>query len=112
MINFLEETKLSMGPKKSQDIDWIGSMDGEYAMTWEEFEKLANFEYDGGFGSQKIASDLVIVFKDGSYLERAEYDGSEWWEFKTQPEKKENAKPITNLGGPTIMWDTLEELNK
>ena len=116
MTNLLAETvqcilENNMTPK---DVEWIGSLDGEYSMTWDEYEELANFEYDSGFGSQAIATDLVIVMKDGSWMERGEYDGSEWWEchFPNKMKPKPNAKKITNLGGDAIIWDTLKELNK
>jgi len=43
-------------------------------------------EYDSGYGATKVAKDLVIVGEDW-WLERCEYNGSEWWEFKTLPVK-------------------------
>lgn len=42
-----------------------------------------NFEYDNGYGIQHVYG--TIVFKDDSWLERREYDGSEWWEYKSVP---------------------------
>lgn len=36
--------------------------------------------YYSGFGGQEINASIKIVFKDGSYFERREYDGAEWWE--------------------------------
>jgi len=36
------------------------------------------------FGSQELGG--IIVFNDGSWLERREYDGSEWWEFQQTPQ--------------------------
>ena len=29
-----------------------------------------------------------ILFSDGSWLERREYDGAEWWKFMTLPTKE------------------------
>lgn len=40
-------------------------------------------DYDNGFGSQKLFG--VVVFKDGTWLERREYDGSEWWNYSYKP---------------------------
>lgn len=40
--------------------------------------------YDDGYGGQEIDSSLVIVGDDW-WLERAEYDGAGWFEFKKQP---------------------------
>ena len=110
MTNLLEETKqvLENHEKKPEDVSWIGSSDGELAISWAEFEKIANIDYDSGFGAQEIAEDLVVVFKDGNYMDRGEYDGSEWWNFNSTPTKKSDAKPFTNVGGPQ---DTLAELN-
>lgn len=48
------------------------------------FLKELDFEYDDGYGIQHI--DGIVWFDDGSWMERAEYDGSEWWEYKRTPE--------------------------
>lgn len=45
-----------------------------------------NFSYDEGFGMQYIYG--YILFSDGSWLERREYDGAEWWKFMTLPTKE------------------------
>ena len=45
--------------------------------------------YDPGFGSQVVHG--IIVFDNQSWLERREYDGSEWWQrcsFPTVSEVK------------------------
>lgn len=42
-----------------------------------------DFEYDDGFGNQELFG--IILFKDNTWMERAEYDGSEWWEYKKCP---------------------------
>lgn len=39
-----------------------------------------------GYYPTVIPLDFVIVGKDW-WLERTQYDGSEWFEFKTKPEK-------------------------
>lgn len=46
-------------------------------------EGLASINYDNGYGSQELFG--TIVFKDGTWLERGEYDGSEWWEHRKLP---------------------------
>jgi len=116
MVNLLEETLeiLKEIGKKPEDINWIGSEDGEYVCSWKEFIKLANKEYDNGYGAQQVARDLVIVFKDGLWLERAEYDGNEWWEYKKTPQKKNNPKKIRYLFAfevGKVGWCYLEDLN-
>lgn len=54
-------------------------------------EFLKNTDYDPGFGGQELFG--VVVFNDDSWLERQEYDGSEWWEHKRTP-KEPNWKEI------------------
>ena len=46
-------------------------------------EDLASINYDNGYGGQELFG--TIVFKDGTWLERGEYDGSEWWEHRKLP---------------------------
>lgn len=48
-----------------------------------------DFEYDEGYGIQQLYG--YIWYADGSWSERAEYDGSEWWEHKVCPPLPENA---------------------
>ena len=48
------------------------------------FKARINFEYDNGYGVQEL--DGVIWYTDGTWSERGEYDGSEWWEHKECPE--------------------------
>ena len=48
-----------------------------------EFIQKLNFEYDSGYGSQHVFG--IIWYKDGTWSERGEYDGAEWWEYKSCP---------------------------
>ena len=50
----------------------------------ETFKKSIDFEYDSGFGEQELFGTLWL--KDGTWLSRGEYDGSEGWEHNTLPE--------------------------
>ncbi len=77
-------------------VRWVGSRDGQFAISWEQFLEIADFNYDDGYGAQEIATDLVVV-GDGWWLERHEYDGSEWWEFKSLPIRKEKAREFDNV---------------
>lgn len=88
MENLLKETleALKSNNKTENDIKWVGSP--KCYFTWEEFKKVADIEYDSGYGGQEVATDLLIVGEDW-WLERHEYDGSEWWEFKSHPQKPE-----------------------
>lgn len=96
-MNLLQETMsfLEHCGKTQADIVWIGCR--EFKLELADFLRLADTEYDNGFGLQEVASDLVIVGKDW-WLERCEYDGSEGWEFKQLPsEPKAKAKKPTAL---------------
>lgn len=101
--NFLEETIecLHDNGKTEADVLWVGRNYISYPSreriiyknTWEHFCSKANFEYDDGFGGAEIAEDLIVVGKD-FWLERHEYDGSEWWEFKTMPTEPEETREL------------------
>ena len=44
-----------------------------------------DFDYDSGYGCQYLFG--YIWYTDGTWSERAEYDGSEWWNHMKRPEK-------------------------
>lgn len=87
-----------------EDIIHIGNE--KYECSWEEFVKLANIDYQEGFGGQKVAMDLMIIFKDGQVMIREEYDGDEWRQFKKEDKVY---KKISNLSGE--YWAKLDDLN-
>lgn len=109
-VNLLQETCTVMleSGKTPADIAWIGSRDGEFACTWQEFQLASDELYDNGFGGSQVALDLVMVFKDGSWLERGEYDGSEWWQLKKVPKQQASPKKITRVFSD---WGGLKEAN-
>lgn len=92
MVNFKEETvdTILASGHTIDDIAWIGRNNSE-TFDIDSFFELCDFAYDAGYGSQKIVSDLIIAFKDGTWLEREEYDGSEWWSFMLYPDKPARA---------------------
>lgn len=97
--NLLIETlqTLAYNGKTTQDVKWVGSKDGEYSIDWDSFAIIAgDTNYDSGFGTVYVNSDLVIVGSDW-WLERYEYDGSEWWEFKKLPSMKIPALSFNNV---------------
>ena len=51
----------------------------------DEVLTLLDFEYYSGFGGQEVYG--YIWYTDGTWSERGEYDGSEWWIHKKRPEK-------------------------
>lgn len=54
--------------------------------TQEDYDKFLNsidIDYDSGFGGQELYG--TIWYADGTWSEREDYDGSEWWEYKKCP---------------------------
>jgi hypothetical protein len=50
---------------------------------YNEFLASLDFVYDPGYGTQHIYG--TVWFEDNSWMERMEYDGSEWWRHVTVP---------------------------
>lgn len=56
-----------------------------YKGTLEEvLPKLENVTYYNGFGCQELFG--TIWYTDGTWSERGEHDGAEWWEHRKRPE--------------------------
>ena len=111
MRNLLKETEevLDRMNASFDDVIFIGSSDGAYSCSDDEFKVLANIEYDAGFGGQTIAKDLVIELSDGRVLSRGEYDGSEWWDFTTPIPKFSETLTITSLQSDSS-WMSLDDI--
>jgi hypothetical protein len=75
------------------EIDWdtTETIEG----TLEQVLPHLNFDYDGGYSHQYIFG--TIWHNDGSWSERDEYDGNEWWVHRACPPLPEGAleKPKT-----------------
>lgn len=88
------------------DVLWVGSRDGEFAMSWEDFkDKFKDLEYDSGYGAQEIAYDLVVV-GDNWWLEREDYDGAENWVYEKYPKITSGKGFDKIIGG----WDSLADI--
>lgn len=115
MINFFDETLefIVQSGHKEEDVMFIGSADGRYRMNWEKFKEKANFFYDCGFGASEIAVDLIVYFNDGTYMDRGEYDGSEWWQYHglLNFSEEDEYKDFNILGGSEYMWNSVEMMN-
>ena len=85
-MNLLNETRdiLLSNNKTFDDVLFIGDEATHTKMTVKDFLEHANVEYKNGYGIEEINTDLILVGKD-FWLERHEYDGSEWWEYKSMP---------------------------
>ena len=54
---------------------------------WSKFMIFLNREYNSGFGGQYLFG--TIFCKNGIWLTRGEYDGSEWWKTHNYPNLRE-----------------------
>jgi len=89
MKNLLQETidalnKYGQSPK---DVKWVGTPAWGW-FTWEDFERIADIEYDDEKCFPAVAIDLMVVGEDW-WLERI-YNYTlqvEWWVYKTYPKK-------------------------
>ena len=93
-VEFLEETQgkevlcadISYGSdywdsdRKKHALLPVGFNDEAFAL----FLAAIDYNYDAGYGGQEVFG--TIWYKDGTWSERGEYDGSEWWEYKKMPE--------------------------
>ena len=113
-MNFLKETIEDIGYSGHvpSDIVFIGSTLSGHGCTWDEFEVLADVDYDNGFGAAKVADDLIILFSDGATMWRHEYDGSENWRYSMPVVAPDDIKPIKSLIVPSHRcgWMSVEEI--
>ena len=94
MNNLLKETKekLAEHGKSWKDVHYVSVYDNfseQKAISIPVFKKVINRNYDDGYGHPEVNESLEIVGDDW-WLERHEYDGSEWWEYKTKPVRPES----------------------
>lgn len=90
--NFYHETIefLSLHGKSPKDIKWMG-FKFRYTFGWETFKRLANKEYNNGFGDY-VYNDLLVIVGDGWWLSMENYDGLCNWRYNEcppEPDKKE-----------------------
>ena len=60
---------------------YLPGVDGQ--TEYIEFLEKLNFLYNSGYGLQYL--DGVIWYDDGSWSDRHEYDGAEWWVHRERP---------------------------
>jgi hypothetical protein len=100
MTNFLAETQKAIEESDHTiaEITYIGTYCGDKALnSWSEFQTMADFEYDNGYGKAEINTGLVIKFSDNTWIERYEYDGSEKWIYSYVPQRKPNASKLKSF---------------
>lgn len=104
--------------KTEKDVLWVGCP--FFKTSWDNFADVANVEYDARSGAPEVAEDLIVM-GDTFWLERHEYDGSEWWEYKSKdildPNEFQTIDAITvdqaNALGREVGcgWASLGEMN-
>jgi hypothetical protein len=78
--------------KTPSDVVGVLTATGTSCCTWSTFADLAaKFDYETG---QEIA-DIVVVFGDGSWLERDDHNGFEWWAYKAVPRLTADTAELT-----------------
>lgn len=93
MTDFKQETMELIGDHKIDEYkleyarDWylstITSYKGKGEIPWDEIQ-ASMLNYDKSYGTQYWRG--FITFKDTpDWLEREEYDGSEWWAWRSRP---------------------------
>lgn len=50
---------------------------------WQEFLNELDFSYDSGYGGQELHG--TVWFNSDAWMERQEYDGSEYWTICSKP---------------------------
>lgn len=78
------DMNIFLGKNKYHELDerakYLVLKDGHTQAEFDEFLRQLDDEYWDGFGGQELYG--YVMFHDESWLERHEYDGSEWWEYK------------------------------
>ncbi len=101
MTNLYDETVAFLADhnKSFDDVVFVSGNGHEIAL--DNFIKIARaYDYDEGYGGNKVPMDLIIVGEDW-WIERNEYDGSEWWEYKALPVRPSTVKEVKGFEG----WD-------
>lgn len=108
-MNLLEETVKALADNGKSLSDIVAVQGDDFGISIDEFIQLASeTNYRCSYGTQEVATDLVIIGKDW-WLERAEYDGAEWWKFKQFPQIKSNIKSVSQLANGS--YQSLKQLN-
>lgn len=92
-INLYKETleAVENSGHKTADVGFVFflSSGGYRQTTWADFASVAlGIEYDNESTCYGISSDLRVVFKDNSWLERETDGHGEWWNFQTAPKEQ------------------------
>jgi len=87
--------------KTPRDVRWVGSSDGRFVSTWQEFLQLAQeVEDPKDYPSAAVPFDLVIVGVNW-WLERSfiSQGAQRWWILKELPRRQGRGTPLLALLG-------------
>lgn len=76
---------ISYNSKKDKGWCYVSLQTGYDEKEYENFFNHLDFEYDDGYGYGSQEIDGTIWCKDGYWITRSEYNGSEWWEVLKYP---------------------------
>lgn len=87
-IGHTSEVKSKVKAVAIYTADWEPSIKDclKVGYTEEDFNsflKRLDFKYNSGYGGQELYG--MIWYEDGTWSERGEYDGSEWWDYRAVP---------------------------
>lgn len=97
MTNLWKETidVLEQHGKTLDDVRYI--IGNGHEITLDNFREIAvPFDYHEGFGGAEVPEDLYIVGDDW-WMQRGEYDGSEWWDFLRKPDRPKESRHVVRL---------------
>lgn len=88
--------RLEKGEKAKRILLPVGYTEEQYL----NFLHALNIDYDSGYGGQNLFG--TIWYTDGSWSQRGEYDGSEWWDHMEVPVIPEELAPTFDNGPDVI----------
>ena len=119
-MTLYEETKKILEYNNKNFDDVVAICGNKFQISKEDFIEYSKTRYDKGYGAPEVATDLLVIGED-FWLERNEYDGSEWWEFKSFPQyenlpfQKIKALTVNQAHANGVKcscgWETLDALN-
>lgn len=72
---------------------------------YDDLLKFLDREYNNGYGGQELFG--IIYCEDGVWIDRGEYDGSEWWNLNKYPNLSDNFDKVDIL-----RYERYNKLNK
>lgn len=82
-MNAKEELLKHIGGREVEYVRVVYKTEKTIEGTLDEVLPRLDFNYYNGYGGQELEG--TIWYADGTWSERGEYDGSEWWERQVRP---------------------------